>query len=134
MNKNSEQQWKEQLTEEEYRVCRLQGTEAPYSGKLLHNSKQGTYNCTCCQQPLFKSDAKFDSGCGWPSFDAPISTEAMRYLEDNSHGMRRIEVRCSNCDSHIGHIFPDGPQETTGERFCVNSISLNFLPKQDDIK
>ncbi|MFV8462484.1 peptide-methionine (R)-S-oxide reductase MsrB, partial [Vibrio campbellii] len=117
--------WRERLTDDEFEVCRLRGTEAPFSGKLLHNHKTGVYSCTCCQTPLFLSDNKYDSGCGWPSFDAPINDEAVRYIEDLSHGMKRVEIRCSACDSHLGHVFPDGPK-TTGERFCVNSVSLIF--------
>ncbi|EGA68417.1 methionine sulfoxide reductase B [Vibrio sinaloensis DSM 21326] len=120
-----DEHWREVLSEEEYRVCREQGTEAPFSGKLLHNKQTGVYSCTCCQAPLFQSDNKYDSGCGWPSFDAPINAEAIRYLEDLSHGMVRTEIRCAMCDSHLGHVFPDGPK-TTGERFCVNSVSLIF--------
>lgn len=117
--------WREKLSEEEYRVCREQGTEAPFTGKLLHNKETGVYSCTCCQAPLFQSDNKYDSGCGWPSFDAPINGQAIRYLKDLSHGMVRTEIRCAACDSHLGHVFPDGPK-TTGERFCVNSVSLIF--------
>ncbi|ARC92674.1 peptide-methionine (R)-S-oxide reductase [Vibrio coralliilyticus] len=117
--------WREKLSEEEYRVCREQGTEAPFTGKLLHNKETGVYSCTCCQAPLFQSDNKYDSGCGWPSFDAPINDQAIRYLEDLSHGMVRTEIRCAACYSHLGHVFPDGPK-TTGERFCVNSVSLIF--------
>nr|WP_264301677.1 peptide-methionine (R)-S-oxide reductase MsrB [Vibrio diabolicus] len=121
----SDEQWREQLSEEEFRVCREQGTEPPFSGKLLHNKETGVYACTCCNAPLFVSDNKYDSGCGWPSFDAPINDQAVRYLEDLSHGMVRTEIRCAACDSHLGHVFEDGPQ-TTGERFCVNSVSLIF--------
>nr|WP_274612531.1 MULTISPECIES: peptide-methionine (R)-S-oxide reductase MsrB [Vibrio] len=121
----SDEQWREQLSEEEFRVCREQGTEPPFSGKLLHNKETGVYACTCCNAPLFVSDNKYDSGCGWPSFDAPINDQAVRYLEDLSHGMIRTEIRCATCDSHLGHVFEDGPQ-TTGERFCVNSVSLIF--------
>jgi peptide-methionine (R)-S-oxide reductase len=117
--------WRERLTDEEYQVCRLRGTEPPFTGKLLHNHKTGVYSCTCCEAPLFVSENKYDSGCGWPSFDAPINDKAIRYLEDLSHGMKRIEIRCAACDSHLGHVFPDGPK-TTGERFCVNSVSLIF--------
>ncbi|KLN63086.1 peptide-methionine (R)-S-oxide reductase MsrB [Vibrio sp. VPAP30] len=120
-----DEHWREVLSEEEYRVCREQGTEAPFSGKLLHNKETGIYSCTCCQAPLFNSDSKYDSGCGWPSFDAPFNGEAIRYLKDLSHGMVRTEIRCATCDSHLGHVFPDGPK-TTGERFCVNSVSLIF--------
>ncbi|MBD1559311.1 peptide-methionine (R)-S-oxide reductase MsrB [Vibrio sp. S9_S30] len=121
----TEKEWKERLTDEEYRVCRKHGTEAPFSGKLLHNKRSGEYQCTCCHTPLFHSENKYDSGCGWPSFDAPINEAAVRYIEDLSHGMKRVEIRCSACDSHLGHVFPDGPK-TTGERFCVNSVSLIF--------
>ncbi|GAL12150.1 peptide methionine sulfoxide reductase MsrB [Vibrio astriarenae] len=117
--------WRQELTEEEFRVCREQGTEAPFSGTLLHNRDTGIYHCTCCQAPLFESENKFDSGCGWPSFDAAINDEAIRYLRDTSHGMVRTEIRCARCDSHLGHVFPDGPP-TTGERYCVNSVSLIF--------
>ncbi|MDN2481491.1 peptide-methionine (R)-S-oxide reductase MsrB [Vibrio agarivorans] len=117
--------WRQELSEEEFRVCREQGTEPPFSGTLLHNRDTGVYSCTCCEAPLFQSDNKFDSGCGWPSFDAPIDSEAIRYLSDTSHGMVRTEIRCARCDSHLGHVFPDGPP-TTGERFCVNSVSLIF--------
>ncbi len=120
--------WKDQLSEEEYYVCRQRGTEAPFSGKLLHNKLTGAYHCTCCNAPLFSSENKYDSGCGWPSFDAPINDQAIRYLEDLSHGMVRTEIRCAACDSHLGHVFPDGPK-TTGERFCVNSVSLIFNKK-----
>lgn len=125
----SDEHWREVLSEEEFRVCRQQGTEAPFSGKLLHNKATGVYSCTCCQAPLFRSDNKYDSGCGWPSFDAPINNTAIRYLEDLSHGMVRTEIRCAACDSHLGHVFPDGPK-TTGERFCVNSVSLIFNNSQ----
>lgn len=117
--------WRERLSDEEFRVCRKQGTEAPFSGKLLHNRETGIYACTCCNTPLFSSSNKYDSGCGWPSFDAPINNAVIRYLEDKSHGMVRTEIRCAACDSHLGHVFPDGPK-TTGERFCVNSVSLIF--------
>ncbi|WP_252022295.1 peptide-methionine (R)-S-oxide reductase MsrB [Vibrio sp. SCSIO 43136] len=121
----TEQEWRKQLTDKEFEVCRLRGTEAPFSGKLLHNKETGIYNCVCCNAELFKSENKYDSGCGWPSFDAPINDTAITYLEDNSHGMKRTEIRCSSCDSHLGHVFTDGPV-TTGERYCVNSVSLVF--------
>ena len=125
--------WRERLTDDEFEVWRLRGTEAPFSGKLLHNHKTGVYSCTCCQTPLFLSDNKYDSGCGWPSFDAPINDEAVRYIEDLSHGMKRVEIRCSACASHLGHVFPDGPK-TTGERFCVNSVSLIFNKNDESTK
>jgi peptide-methionine (R)-S-oxide reductase len=117
--------WRKQLTDDAFHVCRERGTEAPFSGKLLHNKQTGIYYCTCCQSPLFTSEQKYDSGCGWPSFDAPINNEAVRYLVDRSHGMVRSEIRCATCDSHLGHVFDDGPK-TTGERYCVNSVSLIF--------
>jgi peptide-methionine (R)-S-oxide reductase len=117
--------WREQLTDTQYFVCRERGTEAPFSGTLLHHKETGVYVCTCCQTPLFSSSNKYESGCGWPSFDAPIQSDAIRYLPDDSHGMSRIEIRCAVCDSHLGHVFEDGPQ-TTGERYCVNSVSLIF--------
>ncbi|SBS62676.1 peptide-methionine (R)-S-oxide reductase MsrB [Vibrio atlanticus] len=125
--------WRERLTDDEFSVCRQRGTEAPYSGKLLHNHKTGVYSCTCCESPLFLSDNKYDSGCGWPSFDAPVNDEAVRYIEDLSHGMKRVEIRCTVCDSHLGHVFPDGPK-TTGERFCVNSVSLIFNKNDETTK
>ncbi|MGF1910375.1 peptide-methionine (R)-S-oxide reductase MsrB [Vibrio kasasachensis] len=125
--------WRECLSEEAFRVCRTQGTEAPFSGKLLHNRESGVYHCTCCEAPLFQSENKYDSGCGWPSFDAPLNSKAIRFIEDLSHGMTRTEIRCAVCDSHLGHVFNDGPA-TTGERFCVNSVSLIFnnLQKSGD--
>ncbi|MCG7586300.1 peptide-methionine (R)-S-oxide reductase MsrB [Photobacterium sp. OFAV2-7] len=127
MSDKSDAYWRDNLTAEQYHICRERGTERPFSGTLLHNRETGIYHCTCCNKPLFQSENKYDSGCGWPSFDAPISTDAIRYLEDNSHGMQRIEIRCAYCDSHLGHVFPDGPK-TTGERYCVNSVSLAFQP------
>ena len=120
--------WKSELTDEEFVVCRQKGTEAPFSGKLLQNKATGNYACACCHVDLFSSENKYDSGCGWPSFDEPLNAEVIRYIEDNSHGMARVEIRCARCDSHLGHVFNDGPK-TTGERFCVNSISLRFKGK-----
>ncbi|MEZ8823374.1 peptide-methionine (R)-S-oxide reductase MsrB [Vibrio sp. 10N.261.55.A7] len=121
----SDEDWREQLSDVEFDVCRRSATEPPFSGALLHNKDTGMYQCTCCQQDLFHSESKYDSGCGWPSFDAPINDEVIRYIEDLSHGMKRVEIRCSQCDSHLGHVFEDGPV-TTGERYCVNSVSLIF--------
>ncbi|MGC9401466.1 peptide-methionine (R)-S-oxide reductase MsrB [Vibrio genomosp. F10] len=121
----SDEDWREQLSDVEFEVCRLSATEAPFSGTLLHNKETGMYQCTCCQAPLFDSESKYDSGCGWPSFDAPVNDDAIRYIEDLSHGMKRVEIKCNQCDSHLGHVFPDGPA-TTGERYCVNSVSLIF--------
>ncbi|ACT07057.1 methionine-R-sulfoxide reductase [Dickeya chrysanthemi Ech1591] len=122
----------DELTDLQRHVTQQRGTESPYTGKLLHNKRTGVYHCLCCHQPLFYSDDKYDSGCGWPSFDRPVSANAIRYLDDYSHHMHRIEIRCSQCDSHLGHVFPDGPQETTGERYCVNSVSLSFIDAEDD--
>ncbi|WP_431222271.1 peptide-methionine (R)-S-oxide reductase MsrB [Serratia sp. L9] len=118
-----------ELNEIQRYVTQERGTEAPYSGKLLHNKREGVYHCLCCNSPLFYSDSKYDSGCGWPSFYQPVSDEAIRYLDDNSHNMHRVEIRCGHCDAHLGHVFPDGPQPT-GERFCVNSASLSFTDDQ----
>ncbi|WP_075181940.1 peptide-methionine (R)-S-oxide reductase MsrB [Pantoea sp. 1.19] len=106
-------------------VTQQRGTEPPYSGKLLHNKEEGIYHCLVCRAPLFYSDSKYDSGCGWPSFYQPVSDDAIHYLDDNSHGMQRTEIRCGQCDAHLGHVFPDGPQPT-GERYCVNSAALRF--------
>jgi len=114
-----------QLTEMQLYVTQQRGTEPPFSGALLHNKAEGIYHCLVCNAQLFLSETKYDSGCGWPSFYQPYTEDAIHYLEDNSHGMHRIEIRCGNCDSHLGHVFPDGPQPT-GERYCVNSASLSF--------
>ena len=122
-------QWQQQLSSDEYHVCRDKGTEAPFSGSLLNNTAVGVYRCKCCGNQLFTSASKFNSGCGWPSFDKEIMTGAVNYSQDNSHGMQRIEVTCSHCDAHLGHIFPDGPTDT-GQRFCINSIAMDFS-KQD---
>ena len=121
------------LTELQRYVTQQHGTEPAFSGKLLHNKRTGVYHCLCCQTALFYSDNKYDSGCGWPSFDQPVAKAAIRYLEDFSHNMHRIEIRCGNCDAHLGHVFPDGPQ-TTGERYCVNSTSLSFIDTIDNTR
>ncbi|GAB7215871.1 peptide-methionine (R)-S-oxide reductase MsrB [Dickeya oryzae] len=121
----------DELTDLQRHVTQQRGTESPYTGKLLHNTRTGVYHCLCCHQPLFYSDSKYDSGCGWPSFDRPVNEQAIRYLEDYSHHMHRIEIRCGQCDAHLGHVFPDGPQETTGERYCVNSVSLSFIDAEN---
>ena len=113
------------LNEIQRYVTQERGTEPPFSGALLHNKEEGHYHCIVCHAPLFYSEAKYDSGCGWPSFYQPVSDDAIRYLEDNSHHMQRIEIRCGKCDAHLGHVFPDGPQPS-GERYCVNSASLSF--------
>lgn len=121
--------WRQELSDEQFRVCRLGGTERPYSGQYNDAKAPGTYHCVCCDAPLFDSDAKFDSGCGWPSYFQPISEAAITRLDDFSHGMQRIEVRCARCDAHLGHVFDDGPPPT-GQRFCINSICLTHKPRQ----
>lgn len=121
---------KKKLTPEQYRILREKGTEAPFSGKLLHNDKTGDYTCAACGQVIFKSDTKFDSGSGWPSFYDVASSKAVKLHEDHSHGMRRVEVTCSNCGSHLGHVFNDAPEQPTGMRFCINSAALDFKEKK----
>lgn len=117
--------WKDKLDPETYRIAREKGTEAPFSGELLNVKDDGTYTCVCCGQDLFISTSKFDSGCGWPSYDAPKSEAAILYKEDSSLAVSRVEIMCSKCEAHLGHVFDDGPTET-GKRFCVNSKSVNF--------
>jgi len=124
----TKEEWKKQLTPQQYRVLREKGTEPPFSGKLLYNKEQGVYVCAACGHPLFSSEVKFDSGSGWPSFFDPISKDAVDYHEDTSLGMHRIEVVCKQCGSHLGHVFDDGPSPT-GKRFCMNSVSLQFQKK-----
>jgi peptide-methionine (R)-S-oxide reductase len=118
--------WKEQLTPEQYRVCRMKGTEPPFSGALYHNDATGVYQCVACGQPLFSSDTKFDSGSGWPSFDRPIDRENVDLHEDRAFFMTRTEVSCKRCGAHLGHVFDDGPRDTTGQRYCINSVALSF--------
>lgn len=120
----NEEEWKQNLTPEQYRILRERGTEAPFSGKLLHSDKSGTYMCSACGNPLFNSDAKFDSGTGWPSFDEAIPG-AVKQIPDDAHGMSRTEIVCSRCNSHLGHVFDDGPTKT-GKRFCLNSVCLDL--------
>lgn len=120
------------LTEEELRVLRDKGTEAPFTGTYVHNDAEGTYTCKACGTTLFSSDAKFDSGTGWPSFTNPLIAEHVGTRTDESHGMSRIEVFCKNCGGHLGHVFPDGPKEAGGNRYCINSISLEFEEKRTE--
>lgn len=127
-NKNTtDEQWAKVLSPDEYYILREKGTERPFSGQYNSNYEAGTYNCAGCDQTIFASDSKFDSHCGWPSFDTAIEGTVV-LTEDRSHNMLRVEVTCANCGGHLGHVFPDGPKETTGERFCINSVSLTFKP------
>ncbi len=123
-----ENEWKKNLTPEQYAVLRQKGTEPPFTGKYVHEEKDGTYNCVACGNPLFASDAKFDSATGWPSFDRALPG-SVREIEDNSGGMHRIEVICNRCGSHLGHIFNDGPTQT-GMRYCLNSVCLDLEEKK----
>lgn len=120
----TEDEWKEKLTPEAYAVLRGKGTEAPFSGKLLHEKRDGMYRCAACGNPLFPSDAKFDSGTGWPSFDQALPG-AVKEIRDNFHGMERVEITCAQCGSHLGHVFDDGTTKT-GKRYCMNSVCLGF--------
>jgi peptide-methionine (R)-S-oxide reductase len=129
MHKPTEQELKKKLTPEQYHILREQGTEAPFTGKLLNEHGTGDFICAACGQVVFKSDTKFESGTGWPSFYDPANTEAVVLKEDSSHGMRRVEVTCSNCGSHLGHVFDDAADQPTGMRFCINSAALDFEKK-----
>ncbi|HEY4489617.1 MAG TPA: peptide-methionine (R)-S-oxide reductase MsrB [Candidatus Paceibacterota bacterium] len=122
----NEEKLKEKLTPEEYHVLRERGTEAPFSGKYVDNHEDGMYHCRACGAALFSSDKKFDSGSGWPSFTDPAVAENVGTRSDDNHGMHRTEVYCKNCNSHLGHVFDDGPKEAGGKRYCINSVCLDF--------
>ena len=123
--KFDENYWKDKLSSEQFYITRKGGTERPFSGKYLDNKENGIYVCVCCETELFDSDKKYNSNSGWPSFTEPLSNHLIKSLEDRSHFMVRTEVRCNNCDAHLGHVFPDGPGQN-GLRYCINSLSLDF--------
>ena len=126
----TEEEWKAELTPEEYAVLRQAGTERAWSGEYNETKTEGVYSCRACGAELFRSEAKFDSHCGWPSFYEPTDKDNVELLEDTSYGMRRVEVRCASCGSHLGHVFDDAPQTPTGDRYCMNSVSLRLEPAE----
>jgi len=125
----TEEQWQKELTPEQYAVCRMKGTERPFTGEYYKTKDKGVYSCSCCGAELFDSNTKYESGSGWPSFYEPIEGENIKEDTDQSHGMSRTEVMCNVCGAHLGHVFPDGPRPT-GLRYCINSVSLKLKPKE----
>lgn len=125
-------EWRERLTPEQYRVLREQGTERAFVGRYVRTKEPGVYRCAACETPLFRSEEKFDSGSGWPSFTDVVAQGNVRLRDDHSHGMHRIEVACARCGGHLGHLFDDGPRDQTGLRYCINSVALDFRPAGPD--
>jgi len=132
--KRTDDEWKQTLTPEQFAVLRQKATEAPYSGDLLYNEAEGTYMCAGCGTELFASEHKFEAHCGWPSFNNVIDNEAVELKEDSTHGMQRVEVLCKVCGGHLGHVFNDAPDQPTGMRFCINSVSLDFKPDEPTVE
>jgi peptide-methionine (R)-S-oxide reductase len=126
------EEWRAELTPQQYRIARKKGTEAPFSGQYCEVHEAGRYACVCCGEPLFDSSIKFDSGTGWPSFTEPVKENAIKYEKDTAYGMVRVEVMCNVCDCHLGHVFPDGP-EPTGLRYCINSESITLMKPQEQV-